>query len=44
MPEDVQNIIHDVMRHRLILTFEAESQGITANQVIDEIVRTVPVP
>ena len=43
-PEDVQNIIHDVMRHRLILTFEAESQGITANQVIDEIVRTVPVP
>ena len=44
MPEDVQNIIRDVMRHRLILTFEAESQGITANQVIDEIVRTVPVP
>jgi len=43
-PQDVQNIIHDVMRHRLILTFEAESQGITANQVIDEIVRTVPVP
>ena len=43
-PDDVQNIIHDVMRHRLILTFEAESQGITANQVIDEIVRTVPVP
>ena len=43
-PEDVQSIIHDVMRHRLILTFEAESQGITANQVIDEIVRTVPVP
>ena len=26
-PEDEQNIIHDVMRHRLILTFEAESQG-----------------
>ena len=43
-PEDVQSIIHDVMRHRLILTFEAESQGITANQVIDEVVRTVPVP
>ncbi len=43
-PEDVQNIIHDVMRHRLILTFEAESQGITIDKVIDEIVRTVPVP
>ena len=43
-PEDVQNIIHDVMRHRLILTFEAESQGITVSQVLDEIVRTVPVP
>ena len=43
-PDDVQNIIHDVMRHRLILTFEAESQGITTKQVIDEIVRTVPVP
>ena len=43
-PEDVQSIIHDVMRHRLILTFEAESQGVTTKQVIDEIVRTVPVP
>ncbi|WP_394691844.1 AAA family ATPase [Hoeflea sp.] len=42
-PLDVQAIIHDVLRHRILLTFEAEADGYTKDQFIDEIVRRVPV-
>ena len=43
-PEDVQSIAHDVLRHRLILSFEADAQGVTSNQVIDQLLATVPTP
>jgi len=43
-PEDVQAVAHDVLRHRLILTFEADAQGVSADQVIDELLAGVPVP
>ncbi len=43
-PEDVQAVAHDVLRHRLILTFEADAQGIGPNQVIDELLAKLPVP
>ncbi len=43
-PEDVQAVAFDVLRHRLILTFEADAQGVTANQVIEALLATVPVP
>jgi len=43
-PEDVQAVAHDVLRHRLILTFEADAQGITADQVINGLLEQVPVP
>jgi len=42
-PDDVQAIAHDVLRHRLILTFEAQSAGIKPNQVIDRIIELVAV-
>ncbi|MGK0442785.1 MAG: MoxR-like ATPase [Pseudohongiellaceae bacterium] len=42
-PDDVQAVAHDVFRHRLILSFEAEANGINANQVIDELLKQVPV-
>jgi len=42
-PDDVQAVIHDVFRHRLILDFEAEAQGITADEIIDQILNFVPV-
>jgi len=42
-PEDVQQIIYDVYRHRLILTFEAEANGITADTVIQKLLENVPV-
>lgn len=42
-PEDVQAIAHDVLRHRLLLSFEAEASGMTVNRVINELLQRVPV-
>lgn len=42
-PDDVQAVAHDVLRHRLILSFEAEAGGISPNQVIDTLLQQVPV-
>ena len=42
-PDDVRSIVHDVMRHRLILSYEATAEGVTTDQVIDEIVKQVAV-
>ncbi len=41
-PDDVQAVVHDVLRHRLILSFEAEANGISADRAIDELVARVP--
>ena len=43
-PEDVQAIAHDVLRHRLILDYEAEAEGMTADGVITELLGQVAVP
>jgi MoxR-like ATPase len=43
-PNDVQSVAHDVLRHRIITSFEAEAQGITADHLIDRILDLVPVP
>ena len=42
-PDDVKAIVHDVFRHRLILSYEAHAGGITADKVIDRIVELVAV-
>jgi MoxR-like ATPase len=42
-PEDVQAIVHDVLRHRLILSYEAHAEGVAADKVIDKIVELVAV-
>jgi MoxR-like ATPase len=44
MPEDVAALAHRVLRHRLILGFEAASQRITADMITDAVLRAVPVP
>jgi len=41
-PDNVRAVIHDVLRHRLILSFEAEASGVTADTVIDSLVNSVP--
>jgi MoxR-like ATPase len=43
-PEDIKNIGPDVLRHRIILTYEAEAQAITSDDIIKKIFNTVPVP
>ena len=44
IPEDLKRFAHEVLRHRILLTFEALADGVTADQVVDQIVRAVPVP
>lgn len=40
-PDDVQAVIHDIFRHRLILSFEAEAMGVNSDQVIDRLLSLV---
>src|SRR5580704_17867548 len=42
-PDDVQAIAHDVLRHRLILSYEAQAEGIKANQVVSKVLKLVAV-
>lgn len=44
VPEDIKAFAHEVLRHRVMLTFEAMADGVAADQVIDSIVQAVPVP
>jgi MoxR-like ATPase len=43
-PEDIQSVAYDVLRHRLILNYEAEAEGITADKVISELITRIAVP
>jgi len=44
IPEDIRAICHDVMRHRIGITYEAEAENITSEQIINEILNVVEVP
>jgi MoxR-like ATPase len=43
-PDVVQELAHDVLRHRIILSYRAEAEGVTPDICIDEIIARVPVP
>lgn len=43
-PEDVQKVVPDALRHRILLNYEAEAEGITTQQCIDQILVNVPAP
>jgi MoxR-like ATPase len=43
-PDDIQEMAFDVLRHRLILSYEAEAQGMKTDNVIKELVARIPVP
>ena len=43
-PDDIHAVAHDILRHRLLLTFSAEAEGITTESVIDTIINRVAVP
>ena len=44
IPEDVRAVCHDVMRHRIGITYEAEANNVTPDDIITEIMDKVPVP
>jgi MoxR-like ATPase len=43
-PQDVKEIAHDVLRHRIMLTYEAEAEEVTTDTVITKILGEIPVP
>ena len=43
-PQDVKEVVHDVLRHRILLTYEAEAENMTSDKIIDRILNEVPVP
>jgi len=43
-PGDVQAVVHDVLRHRLLLSFEAEADGVSPDDVIERLLRLIAVP
>jgi MoxR-like ATPase len=42
-PEDIQAVFHNVLRHRILLTYQAEAEGISANQLLDHLLTLVAV-
>ena len=44
IPEDVRAVVHDVLRHRIGITYEAEAENITSEDIINKIVNEVEVP
>jgi MoxR-like ATPase len=44
LPEDVTDLAHDVMRHRLVLSYEALAEGQTADALIDRVLKKIPAP
>jgi MoxR-like ATPase len=43
-PHDIHVLVHEVLRHRILLTFEAEVEGINTDQIIDNILNLVAIP
>ena len=43
LPEDIKEIAPDVLNHRIILNYEAEADGITTHDIIDSILKKIPI-
>jgi MoxR-like ATPase len=43
-PSDIADVVHKVLRHRIVLSYEARAKGITSDEIISTIVETLPVP
>ncbi|WP_043627493.1 AAA family ATPase [Nonomuraea candida] len=44
LPEDVRDLAHDVMAHRLVLSFDALADGVAPRQIVDRVLAAVPLP
>jgi MoxR-like ATPase len=43
-PQDVKSVAPDVLRHRILITYEAEAQDLTSDDIIQDVLGTVDVP
>ncbi|MDC0601853.1 MoxR family ATPase [Aliiglaciecola sp.] len=43
-PDNIQAVFHNVLRHRILLSYEAEAEGVDTNQLLGQILKLVPVP
>ncbi len=43
-PGDVQAVLYNILRHRIILSYQAEAEGISTNQIIEQLIQLVPAP
>jgi MoxR-like ATPase len=43
-PQDIKDLAHDVLRHRIIPSYEAEAEDVTTDDIIDQLLARVPVP
>ncbi|MDQ2927954.1 MAG: ATPase, partial [Pseudomonadota bacterium] len=44
LPEDMTGLVADVLRHRLVLSYEALAEGLDADAIVDKVMRRIPVP
>jgi MoxR-like ATPase len=44
LPEDITDLVHDVLRHRVVLSYEALAEGITADGLIGNVLKKVTAP
>lgn len=44
IPDDIRNVSKDVLRHRIGLSYEAEAENVTQEDIITKIINTIPVP
>jgi MoxR-like ATPase len=44
IPQDVTDLVHDVMRHRIIPSYEALSDGVTTDDILQKVMQAVPAP
>lgn len=43
-PDDIQAVVYDILRHRIILSFEAQAEGVTTDDIIRKLLKLVPLP
>jgi MoxR-like ATPase len=43
-PEDIQDVAHDILRHRVLISFEAEAAGRTPDEIVDTLLSRIGVP
>ena len=43
-PVDIGLVVHDVLRHRIVLSYEARAKGVTTDDIISAIIKTIPIP